>query len=89
MQIVIDIPKEQYDVIQNNFNTFSAEMKEWGLEAIRNGTPLQSCEDVAKAFQIGIAFGFGKRYDEMDKVIDEIKRVITPLDKYKVESEEV
>lgn len=41
MQIVIDIPEEKYDVIQSDlYNTFPAEMKEWGLEAIRNGTPL-------------------------------------------------
>ena len=38
-------------------------------------------EDIAKAFQFGMAFGFGKRYDEMDKIIDEIKKVITPQPK--------
>ena len=42
MQIVIDIPKEKYDVIKSSlYNTFPVEMKEWGLEAIRNGTPLE------------------------------------------------
>lgn len=41
MQIVIDIPEEKYNAIQSDlYNTFPAEMKEWGLEAIRNGTPL-------------------------------------------------
>ena len=41
MQIVIDIDEEKYDVIKSDlYNTFPAEMKEWGLEAIRNGTPL-------------------------------------------------
>ncbi len=41
MQIVIDIPEEKYDVIKSDlYNTFSTEMKEWGLEAIRNGAPL-------------------------------------------------
>ena len=41
MRIVIDIPKEKYDVIKSDlYSTFPAEMKEWGLEAIRNGTPL-------------------------------------------------
>lgn len=34
-------------------------------------------QDIAKAFQFGVAFGFGKRYDEMDRVIDEIKNIIT------------
>ena len=41
MQIVIDIPDEKYNVINSVlYNTFPAEMKEWGLEAIRNGVPL-------------------------------------------------
>lgn len=41
MQIVIDICDEKYDVIKSDlYNTFPAEMKAWGLEAIRNGTPL-------------------------------------------------
>jgi len=37
--------------------------------------------DIAKAFQFGVAFGFGKRYDELDRVIEEIKKVITPQPK--------
>lgn len=41
-------------------------------------TPRSNSEDVAKAFQIGLAIGFGERYDELDKVIDEIKKIITP-----------
>lgn len=41
----------------------------------------QRYEDIAKAFQFGLAFGFGKKYDEMDSVIDEIKKVITPQPK--------
>ena len=41
IELVIKIPKEQYNAIKSNlYNTFPAEMKEWGLEAIRNGTPL-------------------------------------------------
>ena len=40
MQIIIDIPEEQYNIIKSDlYNTFPAEMKKWGLEAIRNGTP--------------------------------------------------
>lgn len=39
------------------------------------------CEDIAKAFQFGLAFGFGEKHDEMDRVIDEIKKVITPRQK--------
>ena len=41
----------------------------------------QKNEDIAKAFQFGLAFGFGKKYDEMDRMIDEIKKVITPQPK--------
>lgn len=41
----------------------------------------QSKEDIAKAFQFGLALGFGKRYDEMNKVMEEIKKVITPPQK--------
>lgn len=35
-------------------------------------------EDIVKAFQMGIAFGFGQKYDEMDKVIEEIKKAVAP-----------
>lgn len=41
MKLIIDIPEEKYDVIKSDlYNTFPAEMKEWGLEAIRKGTSL-------------------------------------------------
>lgn len=40
--------------------------------------PQPKYEDIAKAFQFGLAFGFGEKYDEMDRVIDEIKKVIIP-----------
>lgn len=42
MKLIIDIPEEQYNIIKSDFlyNTFSAEMKIWGLGAIRNGTPI-------------------------------------------------
>ena len=38
-------------------------------------------ENIAKAFQFGLAFGFGEKYDEMDRMIDEIKKVITTQSK--------
>lgn len=38
--------------------------------------PQSKSEDIAKAFQMGLAIGFGERYDELDRVIDEIKKVI-------------
>lgn len=41
MHIVIDMPEEQYNIIKSDlYNTFPAEMKHWGIEAIRNGKPL-------------------------------------------------
>ena len=41
VELFIKINKEKYDAIKSDlYNTFPAEMKEWGLEAIRNGTPL-------------------------------------------------
>lgn len=44
-------------------------------------TPQQSCEDIAKAFQLGMALGFGEKYDEMDKVMEEVKKPVTPQPK--------
>lgn len=38
----------------------------------------QENEDIAKAFQLGMAFGFAKKHDEMDKVIEEVKKAIAP-----------
>ena len=38
MELIIDIPEEKYNMIKSElYNTFPAEMKELGLEAIRNG----------------------------------------------------
>lgn len=45
---------------------------------------MSNYEDVAKAFQLGLAFGFGEKHDEMDKVIEEIKKIITPQPKMEV-----
>ena len=45
MKVVIDISDEKYSVIKSElYNTFPAELKEWGLEAIRKGTPLQEAD---------------------------------------------
>ena len=48
------------------------------IKALPSVTPQQKYEDIAKAFQFGLAFGFGKKYDEIDRVVDEIKKIITP-----------
>lgn len=44
-------------------------------------TPQQENEDIAKAFQFGLAFGFAEKYDEMDKVLEEVKKAVTPQPK--------
>ena len=49
VELVIKISKEKYDAIKSNlYNTFPAEMKEWGLEAIRSGAPLPKGHGVLK-----------------------------------------
>jgi predicted Zn-ribbon and HTH transcriptional regulator len=69
---------------------FEVDTKEYGrievvgvdaIEALPIVTPQPKYEEGAKAFQLGLAFGFGEKHDEMDKVIDEIKKVITPQPK--------
>lgn len=40
MKIVIEIEKQKYERIIKRYETFPKEMKEWGLEAIKNGKPL-------------------------------------------------
>lgn len=40
VEVVIKMPKEKYDSICSMYGTFPAEMKEWGLEYIKNGTVL-------------------------------------------------
>lgn len=40
VELVVKISEEKYNVIKNKYNTFPAEMKEWGLEVIKNGVSL-------------------------------------------------
>lgn len=40
MKLMIEIEKEDFETIVSKYDTFPIEMKRWGLEAIRNGTPL-------------------------------------------------
>lgn len=42
------------------------------------GTAVKS---IATAFQFGMAMGFAKKYDEMDKVMEEVKKAVTPQPK--------
>ena len=54
---------------------------EMRLKSLPPVTPQQSCEDIAKAFQFGMALGFAKKHDEMDKVMEEVKKAVTPQPK--------
>lgn len=35
-------------------------------------------KSITTAFQFGIVMGFGKKYDEMDKVMEEVKKAVSP-----------
>lgn len=39
------------------------------------------CEDIAKAFQFGMALGFGEKHDKIDRVMEEVKKAVTPKEK--------
>lgn len=41
----------------------------------------EQSDELAKAFIIGMAFGFAKKYDEIDKVMEEVKKAVTPKPK--------
>lgn len=101
MQVVIDIPEESYNIIKSDlYNTFPAEMKEWGLEAIRNGTLLPKGHgDLIDVNRKITVFTYDEQYEEWGEetltVLDALNRwaddgvtardVIIPADK---ESEE-
>ena len=40
VELVIRLPEKMYDTIVKMFSTFPADMKEWGLRAIKNGDRL-------------------------------------------------
>lgn len=76
-QAVIDMTglSEWFDS-SDSYNEFVIALSE-----LPPATPQQKNEDIVKAFQLGLALGFGEKHDEMDKVIDEIKKVVTPQPK--------
>lgn len=45
------------------------------IENLPPVTPQMKDEDVAKAFQFGLALGFGEKHDEMDAIMEAIKAV--------------
>lgn len=48
------------------------------IKALPPVIPQSKYEDIVKAFQLGLAFGFGEKHDEMDKIMEEVKKFITP-----------
>lgn len=40
IELVIKLPEDKYNTIVGLYDTFPAKMKEWGLEAIKNGIRL-------------------------------------------------
>lgn len=68
------------NIWENEYNLTSSRIKK-AVEALPPVTPQCKSEDVAKAFQLGLAFGFGEKYDEMDKVMEEVKKAVTPQPK--------
>ncbi len=87
IELVIKMPEEQYNTIKSDlYNTFTAEMKKWGLRAIREGTPLPKghgrLKDIDQIIRDGRSKGFCEWYDEM-------KYAPTIIEADKAESEEV
>lgn len=49
IKLLIKINKDKYNIIKSDlYNTFPADMKEWGLDAIRNGTIVYTDTDSIK-----------------------------------------
>lgn len=80
MKLIIDIPEEQYNTIKSDlYNTFTAEMKKWGLGAIRNGIPLDNLRTEIQTEHDGILWDYND-YD--DGWSDALKWVLNVIDKY-------
>ena len=58
-----------------------AEMKSETLEKEPRDNEGITVRDVTIAFQFGVAMGLAKKYDEMDSVMEEVKKVIMPQPK--------
>ena len=70
MQIVIELPEDKFKAIIEKYDTFPKEMKEWGLDAIKNGTPL------SKAKEYGFIAVCDSEYPLTEKVKQDIKDTI-------------
>lgn len=94
IELVIKIHEEKYNTIKSDlYGTFPAEMKEWGLEAIRNGTPLpkghgdliDADKVIAEAMEL---MKYPKNHTYMECVIAHMKLASTIIEAYKTESED-
>ena len=79
MKLIIDIPEEKYTAIKNNLGTFPREYKEWGLQAIADGTPL---DDIKTLKHRSYLEGFHEAYQMYYKMFDDIKAEIEEHIKY-------
>lgn len=73
IQVIIDIPEEKYTAIKNNLGTFPREYKEWGLQAIADGTPLDDIKTLKHRLYLE---GFHEAYQMYYKMFDDIKAEI-------------
>lgn len=70
MDVTLSKAEKETDNLRNSLMAIKAMQK-------------QSCadEDIAKAFQLGLALGLGEIHNEVDKLIGEIKKSIIPQQK--------
>lgn len=82
MKLMINISEQDFHRVCQRYIDYSDTLEGRCLVAISEGVPEEVIsldgENIALAFQLGIAFGFAKRYDEMDKIIEEIKKAVAP-----------
>ena len=77
VDLVIKMPKEKYDSICNMYKTFPAEMKEWGLKYIKDGTllPKGHGDLISKEQAIDLVefYQLNPQHFDFVNLIDEIK----------------
>lgn len=63
-----------YDGVSDDYMKTIYEAIDMAIEALKQ----QPCEDenIATAFQFGIAMGFAEKHDEMDRVMKEVKKAV-------------
>ncbi len=80
----IEPPKQETIEEAKAFEQQSYECLEMAIKALEQ----QPCDDednvgksVATAFQFGMALGFGEKHDKIDRVMEEVKKAVTPKEK--------